>query len=409
MATRRRWALVLSTAVAWGAVLPSGVAVARPLVCPAPKPLTASLQRPPAGASATQLANFLLALPQRKPCEVGRFSSKWFNGQLGLYPEGAQLEPAAVAIPGVALAEAKVRGDLVRFLRVHFAGNQVEVAKTLAVFDRADVKKKVPDPTLRAALVSLRGTVAEVLVEWFVRSTPSVTTVRFGGAPLGTIATVSGYGTLTMLFARRYAGEHFALLSPVFAHEILHHDARVTPTEEVLLHAINAAVYMQLLNRHPELGAGGTELSRLMNDEVLMFVNSRAPGASRSVIIAPTGKGTAPGSAKSRRDLYGHGADFSIFRNQAPAATDTSPAPSVYPTVLSKLLLPGVALPKPPTYNKKTAELMARSNDTWLSPVDRLRVSVLLGLVSMEEIVRYTGLTRARAISTFRLAPILPV
>jgi hypothetical protein len=48
-------------------------------------------------------------------------------------------------------------------------------------------------------------------------------------------------------------------------------------------------------------------------------------------------------------------------------------------------------------------------NDTWLSPVDRLRVSVLLGLVSVEEIVKYTGVARERAVSMFRLAPILAV
>jgi hypothetical protein len=34
-------------------------------------------------------------------------------------------------------------------------------------------------------------------------------------------------------------------------------------------------------------------------------------------------------------------------------------------------------------------------------------VSLLLGLVSMEEIVKYTGLTRTKAIAMFRLAPIL--
>ena len=75
--------------------------------------------------------------------------------------------------------------------------------------------------------------------------------------------------------------------------------------------------------------------------------------------------------------------------------------------VLRKLLAPGVALPKPLTYSKTTAELFSRMNDTWLSPADRLRVSVLLGLVSMDEITTYTGLSRAKAVSTFRLAPIL--
>ena len=75
--------------------------------------------------------------------------------------------------------------------------------------------------------------------------------------------------------------------------------------------------------------------------------------------------------------------------------------------MLRKLLAPGVAIPKPLTYSKKTAQLLSRMNDTWLSPVDRLRVSVLLGLVSVDEIVKYTGLSRANAVTTFELAPIL--
>jgi hypothetical protein len=36
-------------------------------------------------------------------------------------------------------------------------------------------------------------------------------------------------------------------------------------------------------------------------------------------------------------------------------------------------------------------------------------VSVLLGLVSMDEITAYAGLSREQAVSMFRLAPILAV
>ena len=131
------------------------------------------------------------------------------------------------------------------------------------------------------------------------------------------------------------------------------------------------------------------------------------PGSSRSAIIAPGGRGTAPGSTRSRRDLYGHGKEWNLFRQQPPSPTDSGPAPPVFADVLRGLLASNVAVPKPLTYSKKTAELMGKSNDTWLSPIDRLRVSVLLGLVSMEEIVKYTGLTRAKAVAMFRLAPIL--
>ena len=189
---------------------------------------------------------------------------------------------------------------------------------------------------------------------------------------------------------------------------LLHHDFPTSATEEVLLHAVNDVVHMQLLSRRPELATGGRELARFMNGEVLWFINSRAPRLSRSAIVVPNGTGTAPGSVQSRRDLYAHGKDFHV-NGREPSPTDADPALPAFAAVLRTLLAPGVALPKPLTYSKKTAELFSRMNDTWLSPVDRLRVSVLLGLVSTDEIVKYTGLTMAKAIATFKLAPVLAV
>ena len=66
-----------------------------------------------------------------------------------------------------------------------------------------------------------------------------------------------------------------------------------------------------------------------------------------------------------------------------------------------------MALPTPLLFDKRTANLFSRMNDRWLPPVERLRVSVLLGLISMEEITAYTKLSRAKATAKFGLAPIL--
>lgn len=378
----------------------AGATPQRTAACPTPKPLPASLKRPPAGASATQLANFLLALPQRKPCDVNLFTTRLKLGDTnvtGLYPEGS---PSKAAVAGQPAAEAAVRAQLDAFLAGQLSGNRTRVMAALALFDRADVREKVPDPTLRAALVSLSGTLGRPLLEWFVTSRK--VQVRWGGTP-GTASVGSGQ----IVFNRRYNGEHFALLSGVFAHEILHwNDGVPPPTEEVILHVVNIVVYMQLLRLNPELATSGTELARQKNSDVLVFINSRSPGSSRSAIIVPTGRGTAPGSTRNERDIYQHAKYYHGY-GWAAKPEDSSPAPPVFATVLRSLLAPGVKIPKPLTYSKKTAELFSKMNDTWLSPVDRLRVSVLLGLVSMEEIVKYTGLPRAKAIATFRLAPIL--
>ena len=383
-------AVILMTAVT------AGAAPERSAACAAPKPLPASLKRPPAGASATQLANFLLALPQRKPCDVNLFTSTFANGTAGFYPQGTPMQPVA----GSPSMDAQVRAELVAFME----GSDAKTA-ALALYDRADVRTKVPLPTLRAALASLHGSVAEPVIAYFL-SRPYV--VRFGSLPGSfALAAITGQDPQVMTFNRRYEGEHFALWSGVFAHEVLHHDrGPASATEEVILNTLNNVVHMTVLARRPKLATSGTELSRQTNSWAVVLVNSRVPGSAKSAIIAPKGKGTLPGSAMSQPDLWSHGKDFHALGYPAKAS-DSSPAPPVFAALLRRILAPGVALPKPLTYSKKTAELFSKMNDTWLSPVDRLRVSVLLGLVSMEEIVKYTGLTRPKAITMFRLAPIL--
>lgn len=348
-------------------------------------------------ASPTALANTVLALPQRKPCDVNLFTSKFQPGDWpGLYPEGSPMQPAAGAVP----SEAQVRSQLATFL-----GGSSGGAATLGLFDRADVKTKLPDPTLRAALLSLRGTVAEPVIEYLLTRTTDSAPPRFGGLgpqALGRSAGAPGQSRTQIILNVRHRSEHFALLGPIFAHEILHHDLQANYPEEVILNALTAVVHMQLVSRHPELATSGTELSRYMNEWVLEFMNSRAPGSSRSAIVVKGGKGVALGSGRNAPDFWTFWTK--VYRGQIRGGTlDTLPAPPVFATVLRKLLASGVAIAKPPRFSRKTAELFSRLNDTWLSPVERVRISVLLGLVSVDEIVRATQLTRLQAVKTFRL------
>lgn len=397
MLSRLCLALVAAAAVAVGG---SSAATGSGAACAKPRPIPAGMTKPARGASADKLANFLLALPQRRPCDVNLFTStfqptppQFPKPVSGAYPEGRPMPLAA----GAPASEAELRSQLAAFL----AGVPGR-ARALRLFDSPTVEAKLADPTLRAALLSLYGTVAEPLVGFYLSRDYAAT--QFAVTVKRT--QIAGGSGTAILFSRRYQGEHFALLAGIFAHEILRHDSGASATEEVLLHAIKTTVHMQLLSRHPELATSGTELARYMNQEVLIFVNSRQPGSSRSVIIAPDGRGTAPGSSYSKRDLYTHGKDFSLLGN-SPGPGDVGPAPRVFRPLLRTLLAPGVKIPSAPTYSKKTAQLFSRMNDTWLSPVDRLRVSVLLGLVSMDEVVMYTGLSRTQAIARFHLAPIL--
>ena len=252
---------IVGVVVVLAAALTAGAAGERVAACPTPKLLPASLKRPPAGASATQLANFVLALPQRKPCDVTLFTSR-FDARTppvpAFYPDGSVMKPAASPVP----TEASVRIQLIE----HFDGSTLKPS-ALALFDRPDLKAKLPDPTLRAALASLRGTIAEPVIGNFLSRSYSVAPRFCNCLPnkLG-IAAATDSGRV-IFFNARYQYEHFAAFSGILAHEILHQfPTSATPAEEVLLNTMTALVAMQILNRQPELARMGTELTRYMND-----------------------------------------------------------------------------------------------------------------------------------------------
>lgn len=118
----------------------------RSAACPAPKPLPAGVKKPAKGANATQLANFVLALPQRKPCDVNLFTSAFWNGRPGAYPQGRPMRPATGSVP----SESKVRAQLVAFMR-----GSPNRAAALRLFDQAEVRARIASPSLRAAYAAI--------------------------------------------------------------------------------------------------------------------------------------------------------------------------------------------------------------------------------------------------------------
>jgi hypothetical protein len=298
--------------------------------------------------------------------------------------------------------EARARSQVAAF----FQGSPRRAA-ALALFDRGTVEAKVPDPAIRAALVLLVGTAGEPAIQHFLRS-PSYVSPRFGGLgvqQLGRASIRYSDRKIEIILNARHMAEHPALLSSTLLHEILHHDPAVAGyPEEIILNWVSAVVHLQLVARHPALARSRTELSRYLNDSVLTIVNSRPRGSPRIAILVPRGAGVAPGSPKDAPDFWTF--VHRVYEQNPTSSAQVAPAPPAFRAIVQALLARGAA-PAKPQYSRKTAALFSKMNDTWLSPVDRLRVSVLLGLVSVEEIVRYTGLTRSKAIATFRLGPIL--
>lgn len=360
---------------------------------------TVSLIVHPVGdpADPQALANQVLALPQRVPGEIDLFTSVFLPSESeGLYPAGTAMAP----VDGTPPSEAEVRPQLAAYLNRWFDGDSARVGEALALFDSDDVKALLADPTHRAAFAAMRGTLLEPTIDPLLTS-GRFAEVRWGGLPNSVIAAVSG-DPVRVAFNRRHSGDRFEYLIGVMGHEILHgvraRSGGSTRAEEVILNGLTAMTHMQVLSKSPELAYRSTELTRSLNDYALLFTNSREAGSPNSELYAPSGLGVAPGSPHDTTDFW-----------SLPfiGAHGTSPGSEPLRTILQSVLAPGAPVPAMPDYSQASAELFEHLNDDWLSDVQRAQISVLLQLVTVEEIVQATGLGEQEIIDMLGLQPYL--
>jgi hypothetical protein len=337
--------------------------------------------------SAKQIANKVLKLSPRKPSDIDLFTSKFEpGGTEGIYPQGSAMAPAS----GTPLTEAQARSRLKSYLQDQLHHDSGKVNAALALFDRQSTKAAIPDPQIRAAFVGMKGTVLQPTIDHFLNSGKFVP-IGYGGVPIGAVASSSGLPR-QIVVSRRYQSEDFRYLIGIMGHEVLHDDASTTRAEEAILNSLTGMTYMQVLLRHPELAYKGTELSRVMDDEALLFLNTREKGASNSEVYAPTGKGVAPGGSTHVPDIW------TFFGGDSA----TSPGSPPFGQITRSL-----GLPKASKFSLVTAKTFAHLNDKWLSDVGRLQISVLLQLVSVKTIADKANLSRSKAISKLHLRPYL--
>jgi len=198
-----------------------------------------------------------------------------------IYPETPELVPAS----GPAPTEERVARLLQEYLAKDWTDAERPQKLALAIFGDPSVKKKIPDPSLRAALLGLGRTVAVDAIPFILFAEtpgglPLVKEVQFGEQNQFTEDAVavsrleSTTEQLTLIFNPKYRGENPFLFSRVLAHEALHSDSETGDFEEVVARAIDSFVILQQLSRHPELAALGTELARRYNSDAFARVNA---------------------------------------------------------------------------------------------------------------------------------------
>jgi hypothetical protein len=238
------------------------------------------------------------------------------------------------------------------------------------LFSDEKLRTQIPSPALRAAAVSLLGTIAEPAIDWLTRD-GGFSRVEFGelDGPALAKSLTGPDGLQRIVVERRLRFEKPALLSVVLAHEALHSDARVSDIEELVATAFQALVHMQQLLADPSLAEERTRLAQATNAWLLIRINTRQTGAADlRLVLADDGPTVLPGGLDRPY--------FAAFFDPAARPTPGNPYLAALTTAVAE---PGVEPPSAPDFDFATIDFLDRSPSV-LTSSDLLELARLLHL-----------------------------
>jgi hypothetical protein len=176
-------------------------------------------------------------------------------------------------------------------------------------------------------------------------------------------------------------------LAAVLAHEALHHDELSSgEMEEAAAYALHTLVYGELVRDNPALAAQGTELTRGLNLNLLIRLNSARPGEPELRIFASDNRPVLPGSTCPYPDFA------SFFRLTYAWPTHGNPLLASY---LARVANPGVVAPESPRFDLPTLLFLDENlNPAVLSAPDLIAIARALRLAVPVGTVR-TGMDAA--------------
>jgi hypothetical protein len=228
----------------------------------------------------------LLQQPPFAPANVALFD------QLA-YPGGPP--DAFAAAPGPDAAAA--RRLLQQVLNARLGPDDARTAATLSAFDGAAWGRIAPEPSLRAAVLSLRGSFGDTVIGAFEAGVFEA--IGFGAAapdlPLAGPVPPAPGARPRLVVNGLIRHEDPRLLAPWIVEAALHDDAVKTPKELLVGRALVPLVHARQLLDTPDLVKAPTRLGRLLNRLLLGRINARdAQGKLRLLM----GRGAIfPGSA----------------------------------------------------------------------------------------------------------------
>jgi hypothetical protein len=208
-----------------------------------------------------------LRCPPFAPTDVDLFTPE-------AYPSGSGPTPSAAPYEW---SKESVRTKLKQILQLRFGVNETALCEALGLFDDPHLIRYAPDARIRAAIVALKGTIAEYAID-SIRS-GTYFSVSFAPYPMGLIAVALTYpsnNTREIQINQRYEHEDIRLLSDTLAHEVLHNDGQNSCREERMNYLLEAYTYAQFVDEDPSVAHPKTELSRRLNTRLLAVINSRS-------------------------------------------------------------------------------------------------------------------------------------
>jgi hypothetical protein len=224
-----------------------------------------------------------------------------------IYPKASAMRPAAGSAP----SESAVAAQLHQYLDADLPHDSNARQAAELVFNSNAAKAKISSPTLRAALAALEGTLARPAINYVINAqtpdgNPKIISIQF--VPPGQLSSPFNVAEVhdaqtadpdqqVILFNSTYQAESPFLFLSTMAHEPLHQDPTVTNYEEAVNWTLDRLVYLGQLRRHPSLARTGTELSRRLNSNALLRLNSGV-GSQLGLYKSNRNRPLFPGSTK---------------------------------------------------------------------------------------------------------------
>jgi hypothetical protein len=308
-----------------------------------------------------QAAITTLKKPPFKPTDVNMFNPS-------VYPTAKAMAPA----PAKTMTDTQVKAELTKTFNKRFNNNSQQVQQAVALMDDPALKKVVPDPRLRGAIVNLKGTAGEGAIQAYRNGTYS--SVKFasnlpaGSNAIAQVLTPAGKKP-ELVVNSRYQGENFQLLTNTMAHEALHQDSAVTPTEEAIGNTMDSLIYGKLVTENPSLAQTGTELSRRLNTLVMGRLNSRDANGNLRVFTAKSN--VLPGSNRTFPN-------FASMLNYPSTAskTDSTPGNAVLADMIKRVTGQTVSNPR---FDANTLNLLDKGQIV-MNPVELVNLAKALKL-----------------------------